>query len=101
MGPSGHTAALICTVFEKVEVSMWVSGALVRSRMLAGKNRCRDLLHLSKKTDCCKEGWWKSSPVFKTKQNSATKTMALKVHCRGLSPHPAAPPFPHLGKAVD
>lgn len=44
MGPSGHTAALICTVFEKVEVSMWVSGALVRSRMLAGKNRCRDLL---------------------------------------------------------
>lgn len=54
LGTHLHLSALC---FEKVEVSVWVSGALVRSRMLVVKNRCRDLLHLSKKTDFCKEGW--------------------------------------------
>lgn len=43
LGTHLHLSALC---FEKVEVSMWVSGALVRSRMLVVKNRCRDLLHL-------------------------------------------------------
>lgn len=51
MGWPGHAPEFIFAVFDKVDGSTWVSRALILSMMLVVKNICRDLFHVSKKTE--------------------------------------------------